>query len=225
MRLGGPAPTRIPHGLLAFSELFLWDTRDPAEPATAPSTEEIRPMSRAASCLLCLALLSAGAAFANPEGGRLDENPPSFHCDGTDPALFQEMLEAGYIGYGETWDHDTCGQGATVYAAGATQWADMRPKWSLAARPKIDAEFYATVFPAVAFGGMGALFAVAWLLAFMQRRRRVRVAHLACPACSVKMTVTLDDPSLRNQFCPACGASCVVVGEGHRPADAVAVGS
>ncbi|MFZ9889002.1 MAG: hypothetical protein ACO3JL_16015 [Myxococcota bacterium] len=182
-------------------------------------------MQRAVSCLFFVSLLSAAPTFASPNDASPEVSLPAFHCDGTDPALFQEMREAGYVGYGETWDHDTCGQGATVYAAGATQWADMRPKWSLAARPKIDAEFYATVFPTVAFGGMGALFAIAWLIAFLQRRRRVRVAHLACPACSVKMTVTLEDPSLRNQFCPACGTSCVVVGEGHRPADAVAVGS
>ena len=167
---------------------------------------------RARSSALAMALtaavaLGSGAALAGDDGS-------AFHCDGTDASLFLERQEAGWVGYGETWDHETCAEGATtIYAPGARQWADMRPKWSLAARPKIDVEMYATVFPVVAFGGLAFIFGAAWLAAFVQRRRRVRTATLACPSCATEMPVHLDDPALRNLFCPACGATCVVVDE------------
>lgn len=172
--------------------------------------------SRAALATVALGVV----LFALP--GVAKDDDLTFHCDGTDPALFQEAEEAGWIGYGETWDQETCGQGATIYAAGARQWADMRPKWSLAIRPQMNVEFYSRVLPFVAFGGLASIFAFAWLAAFWQRRRRVRVATLSCPSCSMAMQVTLDDPALRSLFCPACGAPCVVVDEGERRSATVA---
>lgn len=179
-----------------------------------------RQRTRGSAAAMALALgvgLGALPAFA-----QVDDDDAPFHCDGKDPALFEEMREAGWVGYGETWDQETCGEGATIYAPGARQWADMRPKWSLAARPKIDVEFYSKVFPIVAFGGLASIFGVAWLAAFLQRRRRVRVATLSCPSCSVEMTVTLDDPALRSLFCAGCGAPCVVTDEGKRRSTAAA---
>lgn len=165
-----------------------------------------RPRGSAFALTLALgACLAAAPALADDDDG--------FHCDGKDPALFQEMKEAGWIGFGETWDMETCSDGVTHYAAGATQWADMRPKWSLLARPKINAEFYSKVFPYVAFGGLASIVGIAWLAAFIQRRRRVHTATLSCPSCANEMTVTLDDPALRNLFCAACGATCVLIDE------------
>lgn len=162
------------------------------------------------------------AAVALGSGAALADDTSPFHCDGTDLALFLERQEAGWLGYGETWDHDTCAEGATtVYAPGARQWADMRPKWSYAVKPKVDVELYATVLPVVAFGGLATIFGLAWLAAFVLRRRRVRTATLSCPSCATEMPVHLDDPALRNLFCPACGATCVLVGESGR-ADAPA---
>lgn len=143
------------------------------------------------------------------------EGPRPFHCDGTDPALFLEREEAGWLGYGETWDHDTCAEGATtIYAPGARQWADMRPKWSLAVAPKMNYEAYAHAFPVAAFGGLGGVFGIAWFFAFLHRRRRVRTATLACPSCDNEIPVHLDDPALRNFFCPMCGAPCALVNDG-----------
>lgn len=166
----------------------------------------------------CLAALVALLALGAPSAFADDARP--FHCDGTDPSFFLELQEAGWVGFGETWDHDTCAGGTTIYAPGARQWADMRPKWSLAAAPKVNGELYATVVPVVAFGGLGGIFALAWLVAFLQRRRRVRMATLSCPACATEMPVHLDDPALRNLFCPMCGAPCVLVDEASEVAAA-----
>lgn len=173
--------------------------------------------------LTALALALGVALLPGPALAEDDDGP--FHCDGTDPALFLEMQEAGWVGYGETWDQETCGQGATIYAAGARQWADMRPKWSLAALPEMDVQFYSTVFPVVAFGGLASIFGIAWLAAFLQRRRRVRVATLSCPSCETELQVTLDDPALRSLFCASCGAPCVVVDHGERRPRAAAAGT
>lgn len=173
-----------------------------------------------------LALAFTGALALAPGVAHADDGAPAFHCDGTDPSLFLERQEAGWVGYGETWDHDTCAEGSTtIYAPGARQWAAMRPDWSYAAASSFDAQFYATVFPVVVFGGVAAVFGIAWLAAFVHRRRRVRVVTMACPSCSTAVPVHLDDPALRNLFCPACGAPCEIVDDGRQAGDPATAGA
>lgn len=137
----------------------------------------------------------------------------NFHCDGTDPALFQEMDEAGWLGYGETWDLHTCGEGAQAFVAG------MNPRWRAWRSPRgrekrqQEMSFYAAFFPFVAFGGIGSMFGVAWILAMIQRRRRTPRQFLFCADCDISIPVSADDPGLRNAFCPACGRACELLAE------------
>jgi hypothetical protein len=140
-----------------------------------------------------------------------------FHCDGTDADFFREREEAGWVGFGETWDLQTCaGEGRDVFMSGATRrWKKLRPQWSRAAAPRVDVEFYSTVFPAIAFGATGAIFGVAWFMGFLHRRRRVRLINVDCPSCSVGIPVNLDEPSSSGGlFCPSCGQMCSLVDDG-----------
>lgn len=137
----------------------------------------------------------------------------TFHCDGTDPALFQEMQESGWVGYGETWDLHTCDEGAEAYVAGMNRrWRAWRGTKAREKRKK-EMSFYAALFPFVAFGGLGSMFGVAFLLAAFQRRRRVPRQYLYCRECAVSIPVAADDPGLRNAFCPACGKACELLDE------------
>lgn len=161
--------------------------------------------TRLARVALVGALLCAAPAIA-----------ADFRCPGTNAAFFEEREAAGFIGFGETWDYETCAEGRAVYGEGAREWAAMRPQWSRLVGGKLNAEFYATIFPVVAFGGLASIVALAWLMAFIGRHRRVRMATLSCPSCYTELPVTLDDPALRSLFCPACGEACKVVHEGRR---------
>lgn len=136
-----------------------------------------------------------------------------FHCDGTDPALFQEMQESGWVGYGETWDLHTCDEGAEAFVAGMNRrWRSWRGE-KVREKRKQEMSFYAALFPFVAFGGLGTMFGVAWILAAFQRRRRVPRQFLFCRSCDVSIPVAADDPGLRNAFCPACGKACELLEE------------
>lgn len=131
-----------------------------------------------------------------------------FRCDGTDPRLFEEMREAGWVGYGETWDFFTCTEdGQDIFTAAASR----RFRALRLQRPHvpmsmdIDVEFYSNVIPAVTFGSFGLVIAVAAFMALVQMRRRVPPALVDCPACSVQVPVPLDDPTSLHMFCPRCG--------------------
>jgi hypothetical protein len=166
----------------------------------------VRGISAFAAVLALACALGASGASAS-EGTEL-------RCDGKDLAFFMEMKEAGWVGYGETWDLETCGEGREIYATGATRaWQGMRPQWSRLAAPNVDVRFYSTIFPLAAFGSLGGIFGLAWLMAFFQRRRRVTVTELECPSCGVAMPVHLDDPHA-SHFCPGCGVPCVVAADG-----------
>lgn len=154
----------------------------------------------------------ACALFAAAPGAADD----GFRCPGTNAAFFEELDAAGWVGFGEVWDMESCAQGQAYFTEGARQWAAMRPQYSRLVAPKLNAEFYSTIFPVVAFGGLASIFVLSWLMAFIARRRRVRMATLSCPSCHNELPVTLDDPALRSLFCPACGEACVLVHEGRR---------
>lgn len=137
-------------------------------------------------------------------------------CDGTDPFFFEEMKNAGTLGYGETWDETICDQGLAVYGEGATsRWQAFKQK-----RPYKNPEdqMLALVMPMFAMGGIAAVFLAASGLAFASRLRKRIVLEVACPACETGLPIPLDDKSARNLFCPACGAACAidVVGKGKQ---------
>jgi hypothetical protein len=162
----------------------------------------------------------AGAAFASALffAAAPATAQERFACPGTSVSFFEEREAAGWVGFGETWDHETCAQGRAFYAEGAREWSAMRPQWSRLAASKINAEFYANVFPLMFFGALASIVVIAWVMAFFGRRRRVRVATLSCPSCATDLPITLDDSALRNLFCPACGEACVLVDTGARRA-------
>jgi hypothetical protein len=163
-----------------------------------------------------------------PAGARVDDAAPAqnewsgvaeaaderkFHCDGTDPALFQEMQESGWVGYGETWDLHTCDEGAEAFVAGMNRrWRSWRTQ-KVREKRKKEMSFYAALFPFVAFGGLGTMFGVAWILAAFQRRRRVPRQYLFCGDCAVSIPVAAEDLGLCNAFCPACGKACEFLDE------------
>lgn len=196
------------------------------------------PSLRLASASLLVAAAAVGIApnlaWADtsvvPAPASLESDPAgarAFHCDGTDPALFQEMQEAGWVGYGETWDLHTCDQGSAVFAPSATRrWRAFRSAAAAQRKAQEEASFWAMLFPFVAIGILGALFAAAWLLAVLLRRRWEPKLSLVCSACAVEIPVDADDPAMRNQFCPSCGGACRVIprgaGYGTAPATPVA---
>lgn len=166
-----------------------------------------RCLHRAPAVTLLVACVLALSAPAFAEAAE----PRPFHCDGTDPALFEEIRESGWVGYGETWDLNTCDQGAEIYFEGTTsQWKAWRLQRPVTKKTP-EVQFYATLFPFVAFGVLGSIFGIAWVAAAITRRRRIPKVLLSCPSCSVEMPVPLDDPAFRSMFCPACGGACVVV--------------
>jgi hypothetical protein len=154
---------------------------------------------------LCAALGAASPALAQASA------QPSFRCPGTNAAFFEEVQENGWWGYGETWDLKTCDQGNEVYAPALAdrRWRAFR-RMPRAPVDEADVAFYSTIFPAVAFGGLGGVFVIAWLLAAVQRRRKTRYVHLACTACDLTMDAPEVDTRLHSMFCPKCGSPCQV---------------
>ena len=139
-----------------------------------------------------------------------------FRCPGTDPAFFQEIDESGWVGYGETWDMHTCGEGRAVYLPGATRrWLDLRPKISELFRRDmhVDAEFYSTILPWGLFGSFFGVFGFAWLLAVRHRRKKVIVLSVDCPVCAVGFPVIAGTAGTQSHFCPNCGGSSAVFGQ------------
>jgi hypothetical protein len=154
--------------------------------------------------LLWVAVVLCTALFALP--GAAQEG--AFRCDGTDPYLFEEMREAGWVGYGETWDFFTCTEGGQdIYTAAASKrFKDLRLQ-----RPRkklgldIDVEFYTSVVPTVAFGSLAMVVLVAGLIAAIQIRRRKPPALVNCPSCTLQVPIPVDDPKQTHLFCPGCG--------------------
>lgn len=141
-----------------------------------------------------------------------------FRCPGTNAAFFEEIKEAGWVGFGETWDFNTCGEGITIYGEGATKawpaFRSQRPRPVLSVRPSgkpVNVQFYATVLPWVAFGTIGVVIGLAWLLSLLTRRKRITLVDVPCPKCAAEIPVPLNDPDAKSLFCPACGGASVIV--------------
>ena len=165
-----------------------------------------------AALLLVMGALWAPVSRAEHE---VDPDVGDFRCPATNVAFFEEIKKAGWLGYGETWDMNTCGEGYDVFAEGATsRWRKMRRQFHVFYRLNVDAEFYTFVLPAVTFGSLAVMLAIAWVVAFFVRRRKVVVVDVPCPACSVNIPVPLTDLSQGSLFCPACGGASVVVVDG-----------
>lgn len=139
----------------------------------------------------------------------------SFRCDGTDPFFFEELEQAGSVGYGETWDETICDDGVEVYADGATsRWKAWRRKPSL--KRSAEDQALALVLPLVAFGSVTAVLLGAAAVAAATRLRRSPSLTAACPACANELPISVDAGRTQHMFCPMCGAPCSVdvVGKG-----------
>lgn len=155
-------------------------------------------------------------ADAAPVARSVSDEP--FRCPGTNAAFFEEIKEAGWVGFGETWDFNTCGEGITIYGEGATKawpaFRSQRPRPVLSVRPSgkpVNVQFYATVLPWVAFGTIGVVIGLAWLLSILTRRKRITLVDVPCPKCAAEIPVPLNDPDSKSLFCPACGGASVIV--------------
>ncbi len=159
------------------------------------------------SLLLTTVLALGFVASAAP--AHADEG---FRCDGTDPFFFEELKDAGRLGYGETWDESVCDEGLEIYGEGANaRWRAFQQK-----RPYKNPEdqMLALVMPMIAMGGMAAVFLGASALAFASRMKKRVVLNVPCPACETELPIAVDDESARSLFCPACGAACAIDIEG-----------
>lgn len=134
-----------------------------------------------------------------------------FRCPGDDPGFWMDWNEAGWVGYGETWDLNTCSQGLPVYAKGANRrWPDMRPQLANAGARKLkpmmsDAEihYYTNVLPYMAGGVLGLAFLLAWAMTFLDRFKKRTVRLVACESCGIKTPIDKIEGGV---FCPKCGA-------------------
>ena len=82
---------------------------------------------------LILALWGLGA-FAQMELETPPDPRSSYDCDAENLWLFEEIEAAGWVGFGETWDFESCGFGRNIYFEGTRRvWRDMRPKDPFAA--------------------------------------------------------------------------------------------
>ena len=149
--------------------------------------------------VLAFALASSGAALA--------DSPAGFRCDGTDPFFFEELNQAGWLGYGETWDERLCDEGLSIYAEGAGS------RWQAIKRPRSrhqsdEDQMLALVVPMVGFAAFAAVFVASSLVAFASRMKKRIVLAVPCPACAAELAIALDDKEGRQLFCPSCGAAC-----------------
>lgn len=157
---------------------------------------------------------------SNPEEAGLRP----FHCPGDDFMLFEEMKEAGLVGYGETWDFFTCSQeGVDVFPTDATRiWKKLRPRlanprgfrWTDRTAEE-EVEFYSTVLPGVAFGSLLLIVLAAWGLAMIQTRKAHLVVNVACPHCKESVPVNIKGKHNQGMFCPSCGKSSMIVSPGR----------
>ena len=103
---------------------------------------------------LILALWGSGA-FAQMELETPPDPRSSYDCDAENLWLFEEIEAAGWVGFGETWDFESCGFGRNIYFEGTRRvWRDMRLQKTLSQRifgPR-DFNAYAWMIPGIAFG-------------------------------------------------------------------------
>jgi len=89
------------------------------------------PMSRITRACAPFALVLGLCCVALPAAA----TDPTFRCDGTNQAFFEEVNAAGWTGFGETWDWYTycvTPDSRDVFMSGATRrWRKMRPQWSM----------------------------------------------------------------------------------------------
>ncbi len=168
--------------------------------------------------LFALVWLTGGVAPAAMAQAPAPTVVPEFRCPGDNVAFWEEVREAGWVGFGETWDFDTCNQGADVFAAGANRrWKKMRPVRLAGGQPfgltEEDVAFYTTIVPYLAFGSLLGVFLLAWGFALIMRRRFVAPPLIPCPTCGAKLPVSEEEGGM---FCPGCGTA--VVGPGEAPA-------
>jgi hypothetical protein len=146
-----------------------------------------------------------------------------FRCPGDDPGFWMDYRESGWVGFGETWDLDTCSQGLPVYAKGANRrWPDMRPRLANADARKLkplmspaQIHYYTNVLPYMAGGVLGLAFLLAWALTFLDRFKKRTVRLVACDSCGTRTPI---DKMEGGVFCPACGAGVPFAEDAQDPA-------
>ncbi|MCP4503085.1 MAG: hypothetical protein GY822_24370 [Deltaproteobacteria bacterium] len=144
-----------------------------------------------------------------------------FRCPADNPAWWQEAKEGGWEGYGETWDLHTCEEGNQFFFPGTVgRWRPYLRPIVMNVRPSgkpIDVEFYSVLLPTVAFGSIGLVAFLAWLLAMFTRKKKLALVEVPCPSCGLTVPVAVDEKKEKTLFCPGCGgASFVVKGHGKK---------
>jgi hypothetical protein len=118
------------------------------------------------------------------------------------------------LGFGETWDFESCGFGQNIYFEGTTgAWRDMRIKRYLTP-PRImgpkELSAYSWMIPGVAFGVLFLSIFTAFLMALYYRIKAQKSFWLDCPLCQTAIPVEPDNPAGFHVLCPACGGAGLV---------------
>lgn len=161
------------------------------------------------------AAVGSGGEPGPAEQGAPDDDPTSgadpleaFRCPGDDPGFWMDMTEHGWVGYGETWDLHTCSEGVEFYAEGTNRkWKAMRPRLAHRVKPLMsegEVLYYTTILPYMAFVSLGLVFALAWLMAFIGRFKKVPIHDVTCASCGTTTPVTREEGGV---FCPSCGSA------------------
>ncbi len=137
----------------------------------------------------------------------------SYDCDGENLWLFEEIETSGWVGFGETWDFESCGFGRNIYFDGTRRvWSDLRLKKSLSQRifgPR-DFNAYGWMIPGIAFGMLFLSLACAMLMALYYRIRAQKPFWMTCHLCQTEIPVEPDSPQGFHILCPGCGKTAVV---------------
>lgn len=157
--------------------------------------------------LVFLIFSAASSADEAPTVPTVDNE--GVRCPGDNVPFWEEAREAGWLGYGETWDLFTCDQGVPTYAPDANRrWEDMR---TIRLRdggyfsPE-SGRFYSNIVPVFLFGTMLLVFVGAWAAAWFVRRREQAIPQTACSSCSLSIPISPLEVGL---FCPRCGTPVV----------------
>ncbi len=171
-------------------------------------------MAGRASLLVALVLaapVNADAGTSPSAPAAAASAPRAFRCDGTDAFFFQELNQAGAVGYGETWDASVCDEGVAVFAEGDRRWRDLRRT----RRPvSPDEQALAMVVPLSVGGGLAAIVGAAALMGALSRLRRRTVLEAPCPSCAASLPVEAGEGGTQ-LFCPMCGAACAITVQGR----------